>query len=278
MGQQAVDPTQEIRTAAAVVDPRRLNEGLIHEVYHTPAFDEITPHLSKVKLFSNFGLANGFWHCVLEEDSSELTTFQTPFGRFRFKRLPFGLSVAPEIFYKRLVQILEGLEGVFALADDVLVCGSGDTAQEARADHDRNVREFLQRCQQKGIKLNRDKVTLRAKNTKFFGFILTDQGMQINPEKQKKIEAMQAPKDVVGLKSFLGMLSHIARAASREFPKRSGAGQPKSISGFLRPISTGGGGVRREQEWSGGSGNSAGKAGVFRQQNNDGNRDKMGAD
>ncbi|XP_018495621.1 uncharacterized protein K02A2.6-like [Galendromus occidentalis] len=193
------------------LDPRKLNEVLIREVFHTPAFDEILPNLSKVKLFSKFDLSDGFWHCKMDKESSQLTTFQTPFGRFRFLRMPFGLSVAPEIFYKNLVHLLEGLEGTHALADDVLVCGRGETLEEAERDHDRNLSRFLRRCQEKGIKLNKEKTTLKTPDTKFFGFILTERGLQIDPEKQKRLAHMRAPRDVVGLKSFLGMLAHISR-------------------------------------------------------------------
>ena len=193
------------------LDPRHLNEHLIREVYHTTELDEILPDLSEAKIFSKFDLADGFWHCELEKESSRLTTFQTPFGRYCFKRLPFGLNVSTEIFYKRLIQLLEGLQGTFALADDVLICGRGRNHEEAVKDHDKNLHDFLERCRQKGIKLNWNKVTLRASNTKFFGFELTERGIQMDMERQKAIMSMRQPSDVIALKSFLGMLSHVAR-------------------------------------------------------------------
>ena len=197
------------------LDPRRLNQCLVREVYHTPALDEILPDLSGARVFSKFDLADGFWHCELDEGSIELTTFQTPSGRYQFLRLPFGLNVSPEIFYKRLVQLLEGLQGTYALADDVLICGRGNNDEEARKDHDKNLKRFLQRCQEKGIKLNRKKATLRTTNTKFFGFVLTEKGVQIDPDKQKAVASMKEPKDQVALKSFLGMLSHVSRFIPR---------------------------------------------------------------
>ena len=93
----------------------------------------------------------------------------------------------------------------------MLICGRGNTDEEARRDHDNNLLTFLQRCHKKGIRLNRRKAVLRTKSTAFFGFVLTDQGVQIDPEKQKAIATMKDPKDVIALKSFLGMLSHISR-------------------------------------------------------------------
>ena len=94
------------------VDPRPLNKALKRETYPMPILDEILPDLSQAKVFTTVDLRSGFWHCVLDEESSMLTTFNTPYGRYRWLRLPFGLSVSPEIFQKRVIQTLEGLDGV----------------------------------------------------------------------------------------------------------------------------------------------------------------------
>ena len=73
-----------------------------------------------LKIFSKVDLTSGYWHCQLDSESSMLATFQTPFGCYRATRLPFGLSVSSEIFKKRLCQALESLNGVSAVADDIL--------------------------------------------------------------------------------------------------------------------------------------------------------------
>ena len=82
-------------------------------------------------------LRSGFWQCVLDDESSMLTTFNTPYGRYLWLRLPFGLSVSPEIFQKRVLQTLEGLECVLNTADDILIYGIGDFPEQANAGHDR---------------------------------------------------------------------------------------------------------------------------------------------
>lgn len=61
-----------------------------------------------------------------------LTTFGTPVGRYRWLRMPFGISPAPEIFQCRLDQALEGLKGVFVIADDILVTGEGPTMDTSK--------------------------------------------------------------------------------------------------------------------------------------------------
>ena len=101
-----------------------------------PILDEILPDLSQATVFTTVDLRSGFWHCVLDDESSMLTTFNTPYGRYRWLRLPFGLSVSPEIFQKRVVQTLEGLDGVLNNADDILIYGVGDSPEQANADHD----------------------------------------------------------------------------------------------------------------------------------------------
>ena len=68
-------------------------------------------------------LKEGFLQVELDEESSILTTFQTPWGRYRFHRMPFGIAPAPEIFQMKLDQNLEGLSGVFKIADDILITG-----------------------------------------------------------------------------------------------------------------------------------------------------------
>ena len=63
-------------------------------------------------LFSKLDANSGFWQIPLAEESRSLTTFVTPFGRYHFNKLPFGISSAPELFQKRMSKVSEGLDGV----------------------------------------------------------------------------------------------------------------------------------------------------------------------
>ena len=78
------------------LDPKNLNAVLKRSHYPMPTFEDIIPDLNKAKVFSTFDARNGYWQIQLTEESSYLTTFNTPFGRYRWLRLPFGLSVASE--------------------------------------------------------------------------------------------------------------------------------------------------------------------------------------
>ena len=94
----------------------------------------ILPELTDVKVFSKANLKDGFLQIQLDEESSMLTTFQTPWGRHRYLRMPFGISPAPEYFQRKLDRNLEGLSGVYKIADDILITGRGSTMKEAVKD------------------------------------------------------------------------------------------------------------------------------------------------
>ena len=88
-------------------------------------------------------------HVRLDKESSKLTTMITPFGRYWWKRLPFGLKVSSEIFQRKLDEALGGLEGVFSVVDDVVVAGCGQTMEEAQIDDQQKLTKTLKRCAEK---------------------------------------------------------------------------------------------------------------------------------
>ena len=102
------------------VDLKPLNESVLREVHPIPKVDDILAQLTGAKLFSKLDANSGFWQIPLAEASQLLTTFVTPYGRYCFNKLPFGISSAPELYQKRINQILEGLPGVLCLIDDVI--------------------------------------------------------------------------------------------------------------------------------------------------------------
>ena len=175
-----------------------------------PTIEDVLTQLRGAKVFSTADWKHGFWHCLLDRESSLLTAFETPLGRFIWRRLPFGVSVAPELFQAKVHQALEGLRGVFCVADDLLIAGFGDTTEEADADHDRNLLALLQRCREKGIKLNANKLRLRRQVTTFLGHELTVKGIRPDPRKVDAIMKMPKPTDKPGVRRLLGMATYLS--------------------------------------------------------------------
>ena len=197
------------------LDPRDLNLAIKREHFPMPTIEEIATRLNGAKLFSVFDASNGFWQVELDDESSSLTTFNTPFGRYRWKRMPFGINSAPEVWQRTMREHVEGLKGVEVIADDFVIVGFGNTPAEWQADHDRNVRAFLDRCRERSLKLNKKKARLRQQEVPFTGHILTPEGLKPDPHKVEAIEGMPEPTDVQSLRRFLGMVNYLAKFLPR---------------------------------------------------------------
>ena len=196
------------------IDPHYLNLALKRSHYPLPVIEEILPELSKAKVFSKVDLKEGFLQVELDEESSKLTVFQTPWGRYRFHRMPFGITPAPEIFQMKLDQSLEGLKGVFKIADDILITGQGETEREADEDHDRNLKSLLDRCRERNIKLNKKKFTFKCDDVQFIGHRLTKEGLKPDPAKVKAILSMKKPDDVAAVQRLMGMVKYLSKFLS----------------------------------------------------------------
>lgn len=193
------------------VDPKSLNQALKREHFPLPTLEDILPELSKARIISTADLRAGYWHVELDDQSSYLTTFATPFGRYRWLRLPFGLSVSSEIFAKKLYSCVQDLEGVVCVADDLMIFGIGDTDGEALADHDRKLEKLLQRCHEVGIRLNPEKMKLRQKSVPFLGHVITSEGLKPDPAKVEAVLKLQQPNDVEGVQRLNGFVNYLAK-------------------------------------------------------------------
>ncbi|UYV69541.1 K02A2.6-like [Cordylochernes scorpioides] len=170
-----------------------------------PVVEHTLAQLKGAKVFTKLDANSGFWQIPLSSESSALTTFITPFGRFRFKRLPFGISSAPEIFQKRMGQILEGLEGTLCHMDDIMVYGS------CQEEHDKRLETVLTRVSKSGLTLNKDKCKFAVTTIKFLGHQIGPNGIQVDPKRKRAILEFPKPTSVKELKQFLGMVNFSAR-------------------------------------------------------------------
>ncbi|KAI8733312.1 Retrovirus-related Pol polyprotein [Biomphalaria glabrata] len=128
------------------IEPRHLNTALKREHFKLPTLEAVMPQFLNAKIFSKLDVKEAYWHVRLDEKSSLLTTMITPYGRYRWSRLPFGLSVIGEIFQKKLTEALLGLEGCINVADDIVIVGCGQSKEEAEKDHSDKLKRLRERC------------------------------------------------------------------------------------------------------------------------------------
>lgn len=192
------------------LDPKDLNKCLKRAQQHVPTMEELAHRFSKAKVFSKLDAKSGYWAIELEEESQLLTTFNSPFGRFCFRRLPFGLKVSGDVFNAAMQKILDGLNGVISIHDDVTVFGEGDTIEEATLDHDNNLRKLMERARENHVVFNFEKTTILKPEIVFFGNIYGHDGVRPDPTKVQAITDLKPPTNVKELQGFLGMCTYLA--------------------------------------------------------------------
>ena len=202
----------------------RLNAALKREHYRLIIFDDVLPELKDVKVFSKLDVREAYWHVRLDESSRKLTTMITPFGRYMWKRLPFGLKVSSEIFQRKIDEALGNLKGrVFNIADDIIVVGCGSTDHaEAVDDNKLNLSATLERCSERNIILNEEEQQAGLKEIVFHGHKITSEGVKVDETKVEAIRNMPAPIDVEGIRRICGMAQYM----SRFIPDLAGAPEP----------------------------------------------------
>ena len=187
------------------VDFRPLNSSVLREVHPLPKVDETLALLTGARIFSKLDANSGFWQIPLSERSKLLTTFITPYGRYCFNKMPFGISSAPEHFQKRMSRILEGIEGVVCQIDDILVFGKDQD------QHDTRLMAVLKRVQSAGVTLNKDKCNFSMSQVQFLGHVIDQTGIRADPAKTAAIQNIEPPKTIPELRRFLGMVNQLGK-------------------------------------------------------------------
>ena len=189
------------------LDPKDLNQAIKRPHHSTPTLDNVLPKLNGPKYFSILDARSGYWNIKLSEQSSYLTTFNTPHGRYRFLRLPFGLVCAQDVFQKKVDETFGDLPGVTGIADDIIVFGTKDDG----SDHDANLARVIERARQTGLRFNADKLKVRCREIPFFGNIIGTNGLRPHPHKMAAIQEMKPPTDLKELQTFLGLATYLNR-------------------------------------------------------------------
>uniref|UniRef100_A0A673W9M9 Gypsy retrotransposon integrase-like protein 1 n=1 Tax=Salmo trutta TaxID=8032 RepID=A0A673W9M9_SALTR len=197
------------------IDPKHLNRALRRSHYIMPTLEDVLYKLPKARVFTLVDARDAFLQCKLDEPSSYMTTFWTPWGRKRWLKLPFGVSVAPEVYQRKQHELLRGLSGVEPIADDILVVGCGDSDEEAECDHDAKLLALMVRCRQVKLRLSIKKLQFKVPEVRFHGHILSSTGLKADPEKVKAVLEMPHPSDVKAVQRFVGFVTYLAKFLPR---------------------------------------------------------------
>ena len=186
-----------------VVDFTGLNRYVRRPIHTFPSSSEIVSGLDPhAQFFAKLDATQGYHQVPLDYDSSKMTTFLLPYGRFRFLRAPMGLSCSSDEFCRRSDEVVRDLPGVRKLVDDILV-----QAPTMEALKDR-ISELLKRCRKHHFTLSQKKFEIGRK-VNFAGFVISREGVFPNPDKLQGIRDFPAPSDVSSLRSFLGMINQL---------------------------------------------------------------------
>ena len=186
------------------LDPKDLNKAIRRPHYTSRTLDEVNHLLCNAQIFSKLDARSGYWAVSLSEKSSRLTTFNTHIGRYRFLRLPFGLSLSQDVFQEHMDLLLKPLQGIINIADDIIVYGVD------RESHDKNLLSLMKRAEEYGLVFNADKFQIGVAEITFFGLIYSAQGIKSDPERTKDIELIPPPKTVTAVRSFLGIANYMS--------------------------------------------------------------------
>lgn len=186
------------------MDPKYLNEAIKREYCTIETFEEIASKLVGASYFSTLDATNGFYQIPLDAPSANLCTVGTPFGRYKFLRLPYGIKSAPEVFHHCFKNIFN-FEGVAVYIDDILVWGT------TREEHDQRLNKVLETAMCNNIKLNREKCKIAQREIKYMGHIISGNGVRADPDKIKAICEMPAPQNKQDLQRILGVLNYVGK-------------------------------------------------------------------
>ena len=154
------------------------------------------PKVSGSTHFSIFDARSGFWQVSLDEESSRLCTFNTPWGKRRWTRLLFGLACSGDVFQENMNMVFGRFEGFSGIADYTFVYGTGE------AQHDQHLLTVLDTARENNVRFNPNKFQFKVKEASFFGLTWTPDRIRHGQTKIKAIRDMPSRKTLQSCSAF----------------------------------------------------------------------------
>ena len=186
------------------LDPRNLNKTAKRTYHKIPTIEEISHKFAGATIFSKLDAKHGYWSIDLDDESSKSCTFNSPAGKYKFCRLPFGLCVSQDIFQKYMDDIIgKAGEGIVGIADDVIVCGKNVE------EHNEALHRLMKVAQEYGLVFCYEKCEILKDSVEFYGLIWSQEGMKPDVKKCDDIRNRPAPGNKSELQSFLGLVQYL---------------------------------------------------------------------
>ena len=185
-----------------IIDYRPLNKVTRKFVWPMPKVEDIFSQLNGAKYFSTLDLRAGYHHIGLTTDLIPKTAFTSPFGKYEYIKVPFGLAQVPAYFQELMTGVLKDLPFAMAYLDDIIIYSS---TPEEHLEHIRTVFEKL--CDPK-LSMKLSKCHFFAKEIQYLGHILGTEGIKPVPAKTEAIKAMHPPVNLKQVRAFLGLVGY----------------------------------------------------------------------
>ena len=193
------------------LDPTNFNKEITREPYHFRMPEDIAHLLGDACIMTVCDCKKGYWHQKLDQTSSYLTTFNTEIGRFRYTLMPFGITVARDVFQRQLDQCFGKIDQLIVTADDTMVVGK----QPNHKDHDVALTNLLEAARKCNIRLKFDKLHYKKTKVNFFGETYTTDGCKPAQSKVSAIVEMPPPTCKKQVQSFIVMVSYLSKLSAR---------------------------------------------------------------
>ena len=174
-----------------------------------PKIDEIYARLKGSRIYSTFDMRSGYYHMVLSERARPKTAFVSSYGKWEFKRCPFGLAQALAYFQRLVNEVLSGLNFAFGYLDDILVFSPD------MVTHLQHLRCLFDKLRAADLKLKEIKCNFLKKHIQYQGHIVSGEGITPLPEKLSSIKRMLPPKSPKEVKQFLGLIGYYRKFVPR---------------------------------------------------------------
>ena len=195
-------------------DSRAINKITIRYRFPLPRIDDLMDCLSRAKYFTKIDLKSGYHQIRIREGDEWKTAFKTNDGLYEWLVMPFGLSNAPSTFMRLMNEVLKEFIGKFVIVylDDILIYS------QSKEEHIRHLKYVLQKLHQEKLLVNMKKCTFMKTELVYFGFVVSDEGLKMDPKKVKAITNYPTPRNMFEVRTFHGLASFY-RKFIRNFSK-----------------------------------------------------------